>query len=142
MPEQPTRRRPCGAGRAARPAPSRPIPRDRDSTGPAIRPAPSRLDAEEENDKVAPWKAWTPVKLRASRGGKYNVQFTVTGLDDEINTRYSRLITSAAHKYFKIEKPPREGEGPAAYLVETLSADEESAAVELLRVVYRELIVQ
>ena len=37
---------------------------------------------------------------------------------DEKNARYSELITSAAHKHFKIEKPPPENEGPAAYLVE------------------------
>jgi len=142
--QKPPVRRPEGAGRAARAAPSHQNPPGRQSEGAgrAAR-APSRLDAEEErNDKVAPWKKWTAVTLSASRGRKYPVEFTVSGLDEKGNRRYSKLITSAAHKYFEIEKPPRKGEGPAAYLVETHPADERNSAVELLRVVYKELIVQ
>ncbi|HSC14867.1 MAG TPA: S8 family serine peptidase [Gammaproteobacteria bacterium] len=143
--QKPPRRQPERAGQAARPPPPpRPNPPDRqpEGAGRAARPAPPRFDAHDEDAKVAPWEKWTSVALRASRGSKFPVQFTVSGLDDEKNARYSRLITSAAHKYFKIEEPPREDEGPAAYLVETLAADKRSGAVKLLRVVYKELIVQ
>ena len=108
----------------------------------AHRAAPSRLDADEPLEKVAPWREWAPVTLRASSGGEHPVRFTVSGLDDDKNARYSELITSAAHEHFKMENPPREDEGPAAYLVEAHAADERSPAVELLRVVYKELVVQ
>ena len=122
--------------------PERPPDRRRAGADRADRAAPSRLDADEPLEKVAPWQEWTPVTLRASSGGEYPVRFTVSGLDADRNERYSELLTSAAHTHFKIEKPPRENEGPAAYLVEALAADERSRAVQLLRVVYRELIVQ
>jgi subtilisin family serine protease len=56
----------------------------------------------------------------------------VSGADPEENARYSRLITSAAQKHFKIDAPPRGDEGPAAYLV----------GGGRLRVVYDELIVE
>ena len=64
--------------------------------------------------------------------GQYPVQFTVSGLGTRANARYSGLITAAAHKHFKIEEPPPEGEGPAAYLVEGRWS----------RLVFDELIVQ
>jgi subtilisin family serine protease len=88
------------------------------------------LDVDETPEKVAPWGDWTPVTLHVSNGGEYPVRFTVSGLDDEKNALYSKLITRAAHDQFKIVKPPN---GTlAAYLVEG----------GLLRVVYDELIVQ
>jgi subtilisin family serine protease len=164
MPKKPRRRRPGGAGRTPRAAPSRPKPPGRRPEGAtrAARAAGSRrkpsasqpehrgraaraprLDADEErDDKVAPWEKWTAVTLSASRGSKLPVQFTVSGLDNERNRRYSELITSAAYKHFKLKDPPRQGEGPAAYLVRADPADEEKPAVKLLRVVYKELIVQ
>lgn len=79
------------------------------------------------------WKR-VPLRVSASAHGEHPVTFTVEGLDPEDNERYSRLITEAAHEYFKIEEPPREVEGevPAAYLVDDT----------YLRVVYDELIVQ
>jgi hypothetical protein len=89
--------------------------------------------AAHEIEQLAPWRAWKPVELRASPGtGKYRVQFAVSKLSPEKNARYSDLITSAAQKHFKIEEVPREGEGPAAYLV----------GRGRLRVVYNELVVR
>ena len=118
MKKKPARRRPRAASeRAAR-------------TTHAPRP---RSGADEPLEKIAPWRDWTRVALRASSGdGAYPVQFTVSGLAPAQNARYSKLITSAARKHFKIEEPPSEGEGPAAYLVDG----------EALRVVYDELIVR
>jgi subtilisin family serine protease len=100
----------------------------------ADRAAPSHFAKPESFDPVAPWKDWERVELRASSGGAYpyRVQFTVSGLEREKNARYSRLITSAAYKYFKIVEPPPKGQGPSAYLVDR----------QALRVVYDELIVQ
>ena len=93
------------------------------------------------SDKVAPWKKWTAIKLSATNstsGTKYPVQFRVAAFDDKTNARYSKLISSAADQYFKVREPPGDGEGPAAYLVETRATDKR----RLLRVVYRELVVQ
>ena len=59
------------------------------------------------------------------------MQFTVSGLGPSRNERFGRLITSAAHKHFKIEKPPLRSQGPAAFLV-----------AGRLRVVFDEVIVQ
>lgn len=75
--------------------------------------------------------------MSASPGGAYPVTFTISDeeLDREENARYSKLVTSAAHKHFKIEKPPREGQNPAAYLVGAGKA-------KRLRLVYDELIVR
>ena len=119
------------------------------------RPA-RRRPKDDRRDKVAPWRKWKSVTLSAASGGAYpyRVHFTVSGLDDEKNTRYSNLITAAAHKYFKIEEPPSEKAGPAAYLVTALPAGKRKGKreakhkrkrrgpVQLLRVVYDELIVQ
>jgi subtilisin family serine protease len=94
--------------------------------------APSQLDADDEPGKVAPWqdeKEWAPVDLHPESGGVQGVRFSVSGLDEQKNARYSRLITSAAHKYFKIDEAP--AEGLAAYLVEGR-----------LRVVFNELLIQ
>ena len=98
-------------------------------------PAPPRGGAAKPVHKVAPWEQWKRLPLRA-RPGKdgYPVIFEVSGLDAKRNARYSALITAAAHKHFKIAAPPREDEGPAAYLV--------GAGAGKLRVVYDEVIVQ
>lgn len=105
-------------------------PRERAARG--DRAGRSRSD-DEPLEKVAPWWDWTPVALRASSGdGDYPVRFTVSGHGREQNARYSELITAAAYEHFRIEKPPREDEGPAAYLV----------GARRLRVVYDELIVE
>jgi subtilisin family serine protease len=95
---------------------------------------PAERRTERPVEKVAPWKRWRRLPLVASASGTYPVTFTVSDpeLDPEQNARYSKLITSAARKHFGIEKPPREGEEPAAYLV----------GAGRLRVVYKELLVQ
>lgn len=113
MTKTPTGRRPEDGGRTDRAAP------------------PSFADPE-PFEPVAPWKDWEPVPLRASAGGANSVHFAATGLEPEQNAHYSKLVTSAAYKYFKIVEPPSEGKGPSAYLVDG----------EALRVVYDELIVQ
>jgi subtilisin family serine protease len=106
-----------------------------------------------EVEKVAPWRQWKRLSLRASAGGDPPVTFTVSGLDPDRDARYSKLITTAAYKHFKIEKPPREGEGPTAYLVGAgrrrvvkRRRDRDPApdvvAPGRLRVVYDELIVR
>ena len=145
--EKPARPQPEGTRRAGRPTPARakPAPPQPGRTGRAGRHQPSRFDPDDRDDKVAPWEEWTSVALHpepVEPFGKYPVQYTVSGLDKRRNARYTKLISSAAHKLFKIEEPPREGEGPAAYLVETLPADDRKPAVQLLRVVYKDLIVQ
>lgn len=117
MRKKPTGRQPRGAsGRARR----------------AEGDARARPSAAEPLEKIAPWRRWKPVALRAASGGAYPVHFTVSGLDSDQNARYSKLVTSAAYHHFGIEEPPRDGEGPAAYLV----------GAGRLRVVYDELIVQ
>src|SRR5262245_55156802 len=99
MTHEPPDHRPAGAGRAGR-------------------AGPTRLDVDEEIQKVAPWQEWTAVTLDPTNGdGEPPVRFTVSGLDDDKNAYYSKLITSAAHEHFKIAEPG-EGAGLAAYLVD------------------------
>jgi hypothetical protein len=102
----------------------------------APRIAHSRTGTDEPIQKVAPWRSWIPVALSASSGTDAPpappVKFTVSGLTPEQNARYSALITSAAHKHFKIVEVPPKGEGPAAFLV----------GLRSLRVIYNELVVQ
>jgi subtilisin family serine protease len=103
----------------------------------ADRAAPERSAAAAPVEKVAPWQQWKRLPMSASPGGAYPVTFTVSDpeLDREQNARYSKLVTSAAHKHFKIEKPPHEDQGPAAYLVG-------AGKRKRLRVAYDELIVR
>jgi thermitase len=118
-----------GAGRRRTPSRAKQQPSER--AGGADHTARPRAATAERIDKVAPWRQWTSVEVRASSAGACPVQFTVSGLGRSRNERYSELITAAAQKHFRIEEAPRKGEGPAAYLVEGR-----------LRVVYNELIVQ
>jgi subtilisin family serine protease len=101
------------------------------------RPRASHAEPSEPSplDRVAQWGKWKLVPLRASIGtAEYPVRFTAQDPDltPEQNARYSELITVAAHDHFKIVELPREGEGPAAYLV----------GAGRLRLIYDELIVQ
>jgi hypothetical protein len=97
----------------------------RPNRGPPVR------SVDEPLQKVAPWRKWPSVALKASKSdGQYAVEFTVSGLGPARNERYGKLITSAAHKHFKIETPSQ-GKRVAAYLVEGQ-----------LRVVFDEIIVQ
>src|SRR6187431_2254195 len=111
MAEKPPGGRPKGAGRAARPAASRQKPsafeparaaraaraaalrpkppgREPAGTGRGARAAPTRQKPEDD-DKVAPWREWIRVTLSPTRGKKkYPVEFKVSGLGTEKNTRY------------------------------------------------------
>ena len=113
------------------------------------RAAPRRSRTEVE---VAPWRQWKQPRC-ALAGGYPPVTFTVSGLDPDRDARYSKLITTSAYKHFKIEKPPREDEGPAAYLVgagrrrvvkrrRDRDPVADIVAPGRLRVVYDELIVR
>jgi len=101
-----------GAGRRRTPSRAKQQPSER--AGGADHTARPRAATAERIDKVAPWRQWTSVEVRASSAGACPVQFTVSGLGRSRNERYSELITAAAQKHSgsrkhlaKARAPPR-----------------------------------